>query len=179
MHTSESSVIRIQIQRVSQLFNTLDPLPFREKDLDRDAEDFIVGWAKELPKAHDIRIVVHLPEREAEQANAHELGSALNSYFGYRAEMADRELRDLFRLGRRSVVVGLLVLAGCLILGKALDGVMGGELGRFIKEGLVILGWVANWKPIEIFLFDWWSVAERRTLYRRLQNAKVDIQSDT
>jgi hypothetical protein len=25
-----------------------------------------------------------------------------------------------------------------------------------IEESLLIFGWVANWRPIEIFLSDWW-----------------------
>ena len=32
-----------------QLFNAIDPSPFRERDLDPGAADFIVGWTKDLP----------------------------------------------------------------------------------------------------------------------------------
>jgi hypothetical protein len=177
MATDETAaVIEIRIERVSQLFNTFDPLPFREKDLDRDAEEFIVGWARELPKAQPLRIVVHLPTAESHEGGARVLGPALSRYFGYRADVIGRELKDLLRIGQRSLLIGLLVLALCLAAGQAAGNIIKGEIGQFIREGLVILGWVANWKPIEIFLFDWWAVARRRDLHRRLSAAKVDVR---
>lgn len=36
---SAPTAIEIKVEEVSQLFNTLDPFPFRERDLDKDAED--------------------------------------------------------------------------------------------------------------------------------------------
>ena len=35
--------IEIYLDRIEQLFNSMDPSPFHEKDLDRDAEEFIVS----------------------------------------------------------------------------------------------------------------------------------------
>ena len=45
------SVIEVHVGELKQLFNAIDPSPFRDKDLDPKAEEFIVGWAKELPRA--------------------------------------------------------------------------------------------------------------------------------
>jgi hypothetical protein len=173
---SADATIEIFIERVSQLFNTFDPTPFRERDLDRDAEEFIVGWARELPKAQRIRLVVHLPAAAAAAASAHDLTAALNRYFAYRTEVTQREMRELFRTGRRSLFIGLVVLAVCLVAGELLAGLFRNDLGEFLREGLVILGWVANWRPIEIFLFDWWAIAQRRNLLRRLAEAAVEIR---
>jgi len=33
-----------------QLFSSLDPSPFHDRDLDRDAEDYIIGSAEEAPR---------------------------------------------------------------------------------------------------------------------------------
>jgi len=35
--------IEIRVENVSQLFDTLDPFPFPERDLDSDTEEYIVG----------------------------------------------------------------------------------------------------------------------------------------
>lgn len=171
------STIQIRVEKISQLFHTLDPFPFRERDLDREAEEFIVGWARELPKNRPIQIVIHLPASEADTLETSEIAGALNRYFTYRAEIISLDLNELFRVGRRSLAIGLAVLAGCLIIGRAISGFFGpGQAGRFVEEGLIILGWVANWKPIEIFLYDWWPITQRRNLYRRLACATVDLQ---
>jgi len=46
---SEERLIEVRVADLKQLFNAMDPSPFREKDLDPEAEEFIGGWARELP----------------------------------------------------------------------------------------------------------------------------------
>src|SRR6266545_6709844 len=40
-------LIELRVNNVAQLLHTLDPFPFRGRDLDKEAEEFIVGWARE------------------------------------------------------------------------------------------------------------------------------------
>src|SRR5258706_10179026 len=60
-----ANAIELRVEKIAQLFHSLDPFPFREKDLDNDVEEFIVGWARELPPDKPLGIVIHLPETEA------------------------------------------------------------------------------------------------------------------
>jgi len=172
------SVIEVQVEKIGQLFHTLDPMPFRDRDLDREAEDYIVGWARELPRKHPLRILVHMPASEALGEQAAELEQALQRYFAYRADTMTGELKELFRIGRYSLLIGIVVLGACLTLGHFLTGyIVVGDLGRYLNEGLIILGWVANWRPIEIFFYDWWPILRRRALFRRLAAAEVEISA--
>jgi hypothetical protein len=168
--------IEVRVETLSQLFNTLDPFPFSERDLDKDAEEYIVGWAQELPRDQLIRILVHLPAIELIKHDPDALAQAINRYFHYRAEVTARELNELFRFGRMALVIGMSVLALCLTAARfalRLFGEM--PFGRFVQESLIIFGWVANWKPIEIVLYDWWPIVRRRNLYRRLAHATVEL----
>src|SRR5580700_102019 len=113
-----ANAIEIRIEEIAELFHSLDPFPFREKDLDKDAEEFIVGWARELPTDKPLRVVVHLPETQASTPEAHELEAALAQYFGYRARSIELDLRELFRLGRRAMAIGLAVLSFSVITGQ-------------------------------------------------------------
>lgn len=179
MTDNDHQAIRIRVDEVSQLFNSLDPFPFHERDLDADAEEFIVGWARELPRHGPLHIVVHLPLAEAQSAAARGLQDALQRFFAYRADMIGHDLNELFRIGRRSLLIGLAALGLCLAAGHFVTGRFGtGYLGRFLEEGLIIVGWVANWKPLEIFLYDWWPLTGRRDLYRRLAQASVTVSAD-
>jgi hypothetical protein len=110
-----SNAIELRVQEVAQLFHTLDPFPFRERDLDASVEDFIVGWARELRPNEPLRIVVHLPNAEATIKRAAELEEAFHHYFKYRAEVLDREFKELMRVGRLSLLVGVTILAACLV----------------------------------------------------------------
>ncbi|HJT42294.1 MAG TPA: hypothetical protein VJ750_02220, partial [Rhizomicrobium sp.] len=96
--------------------------------------------------------------------------------FSYRADTLSKDLKELFRVGRYSLCVGLVVLAACITSGRLILGSpWSGELGTLLNEGLVILGWVANWRPIEIFLYDWWPIIRHRNILRRLARAEITI----
>jgi hypothetical protein len=169
--------IELRVEKVSQLFETLDPSAYPQKDLAQTTEEFIVGWARELPKSKPIEIVVHLPAGEAASVTAQQLSDVFSSYFRYRADRLTDDLRELFRIGRWSLLIGASVLALCVVLGQFLTrGFEAGYLNRVFGEGLIILGWVANWRPMEIFLYDWWPLVRRRQLYRRLSVAGVRIR---
>lgn len=178
MSETEAQAIQIRVDEVSQLFNTLDPFPFHERDLDDDAEEYIVGWARELPRDQPLRIIVHVPRPEADTDAARRLEESLQRFFAYRADIIGRDLHELFRIGWRALAIGLAALGLCLAAGHFITGRFGtGYLARFVEEGLIIIGWVANWKPVEIFLYDWWPLTRRRNLYRRLAVAKVSVTS--
>lgn len=169
--------IELRVESISQLFDTLDPFPFPERDLDSEAEEYIVGWARELPRRQPISILVHVPEEEAHSRSAETLPDSLARFFTYRAGLVSRDLKEMFRIGRRALAIGVGVLALCLTANQFVSGWLDGTaFGRFVTESLIIVGWVANWKPIEIFLYDWWPLVRRRNLYMRLANAKVAIE---
>src|ERR1700726_504646 len=173
---TDSNDIEVRIEKVVQLFHSLDPFPFREKDLDSGAEEFIVGWARELPPDKPIRIVVHLPETEVSTPEARELGAALTQYFRYRARVMALDLSELFRVGRRAMAIGFTVLSFSTITGQTVVNLVPSPIGSVIQESLLIFGWVANWRPIEIFLYDWWPVVRQRNLYQRLSAAEVKLR---
>jgi hypothetical protein len=170
-------LIELRLETIEQLFHSLDPFPFHKKDLDRDAEEFIVSWARELPARQPIKILIHLPPAEAGKPEAEDIPRAVASYFASRSEASRLDLKDLFRIGRRALSVGLTVLIGCVLLSQAAaTSLPPRPFGRLIEESLIILGWVANWKPIEIFLYDWWPMVRLRNLYRRLSAAEIGVR---
>lgn len=174
MENGSSSTIELSVAAPEQLFNSLDPFPFRERDLDKAAEEFIVGWARELPAGSPIRIVVHMPRANVGSWQAGDMEAAFGSYFAYRAEIVGRDLRELFRTGRRSLQIGLAVLLLSVAASELSIAAFGHEgIAAVLNEGLIILGWVANWRPLEIFLYDWWPIVGHRRLYHRLGEASV------
>ena len=76
-----AEAIELRVDRIAQLFHSLDPFPFRERDLDQEAEEYIVSWARELAADQPINIVVHIPDSEAQTKAARELGEAFARYF--------------------------------------------------------------------------------------------------
>src|SRR6516164_2066833 len=172
-----SNTIEVRVREVAQLFHTLDPFPFRERDLDAEVEDYIVGWARELRSEEPLRIIVHLPRSEAAANHAGELEEAFQHYFTYRAQVISHELNELMPIGRFSLLVGLSILAVCLVTSHLAALYLTDQtFSSLVEQSFLILGWVANWRPLEIFLYDWWPLARRRHLYRRLAAATVEAE---
>jgi hypothetical protein len=169
------TVILLRVDRVDELFQTLDPTPFRGRDVDPRAEEYIVSSARELPRQAPIRIVIHMPASEAASERAPVVGQAMRQYFRYRAEMVSRDIAERLRVGRRALLMGLLILALGFSMGQLVRKLLPGQFGAMIAEGLIILGWVANWRPMEAFLYDWGPLARDRNLLRRLADADIVI----
>jgi len=171
------ATVEVRIRDLGQLFNSLDPSPFQERDLDDDAEDYIVGWAREVDTHGPFGIVVHLPTSEEVRARERGLKAAIGHYFDYRAGMLERDLHDLLRVGRRSLGIGVGVLAVFIALAQVVRTTLPDwPLNQLLAEGLMVFGWVANWRPAEIFFYDMWAVRRRLHLYRRLATAKVVLK---
>jgi hypothetical protein len=174
---NRESSIEVRVDKIAQLFHTLDPFPFRERDLDQDVEDYIVSWARELPRNESIRIVIYLSDTELKTSTLEDIGEAFSRYFNSRAVVIQHELNELFRIGRRSLGIGIVILILCLSSAQFADGYLAGApLKNVVRESFLILGWVANWRPLEIILYDWWPIAQRRALYRRLAAAPIELR---
>lgn len=175
MNPTQTVPIKLRLRELTQLFNSMDPSPFHDRDLDADAEEFILSWARELPPAEEIELVLHLttpPPPERAQAVA----GAVQHYFAQRAELKDREYRLRWRRGRISLFVGLLFLAGCLLIGELLVELGQGALAAVLKESLTIGGWVAMWRPLDFLLYDWWPLRAELRLVQRLARMRVRLE---
>jgi hypothetical protein len=171
------SVIEIHVGELKQLFNSIDPSPFRNKDLDPDAEEFIVGWAKDLPRDVPLALVVDLDREAGLPDEAAVLRDAVHEFFWQRAETYRRRLRELLRRGRTSLLIGLTVLAAAIAIGDFLATLMKtSRIGEILRESLTIGGWVSMWRPLEIFLYDWWPIRSEAQLSDRLATMPVRIR---
>ena len=101
----------------------------------------------------------------------------MHSYFRQRAEATRRKLRQLFRVGRVSLVIGLAFLAGAIVLGEFVAGLVGKDspTAGSSRRAFVIGGWVALWRPLEIFLYDWWPIRAEAKLFDRLGEMDVRV----
>ena len=174
------NAIELKLREVGQLFNSLDPSPFNEKDLDQDAEEFIVEWARELrsPKDATLRLIIHLEKPLPSGQTPANVQEAIRHYFAYRASINRLALRQLLHQGRTSLLIGVSFLSACLLLGGLVaHHAPLGAFQQIIREGLTIGGWVAMWRPMEIYLYDWWPLWRRGALLGRLSRMDVDVQT--
>lgn len=167
--------IRLHLRELSQLFNSMDPSPFQEKDLDQDAEEFILSWAQEFPSTEPIELVIHLDKApDLPDATKHTTDS-IHHYFAYRAKLNWMEFKRLMKTGRTSLIIGLLFLGACLMIVEVLTQYETGPALTFIRESLMIAGWVAMWRPMEIYLYEWWPIRRKGKVFEKLAHMPVHI----
>lgn len=169
-------LIEVRLREVTQLFNSMDPSPFQERDLDADAEEFIVSWALEYPRRQALKLVVYLARAPAGGDGAATIAQAVRHYFAYRAELNRREFAQLMWQGRTSLLVGLTFLVACFAAAQLIGRAGAGTWHNIVRESLTIGGWVAMWRPLQIYLYDWWPLRHRGAIYRKLSGMDVDVR---
>jgi hypothetical protein len=166
------AVIELRVRDVSDLLEASPP-PFRAAALTPDAENYIVRQAKQIPAQQSIHLLI-----KSARPLGINVGPAIIGYFRDAAGTGSQDIREIFRSGRKALLIGLVILSLCLFLAWYFTyHVTQRPITRLIQESFVILGWVSMWKPIEIFLYDWLPIARRRKLFLRLSLADVTSSS--
>jgi hypothetical protein len=166
--------IELELHEMNQLFNSMDPSPFHDKDLDGDAEEFILNWAQEYAPHEDVTLTIHLEHWPSEDPTPL-MATAVHNFFAYRAKLNRLEVRRLMEQGRTSLLIGVLFLAVCLLISRVLLAGITQQWAGFLRESLTIAGWVAMWRPMQIYLHDWWPVRRRGRTYLKLSRMPVEV----
>ena len=173
----QRETLDVHVAEMKQLFNAMDAAPFRERDLDPRAEEFIVEWARELRTEGPLGLVVHLGREAAAPETAATLQDAVREFFRDRTIATQRRLRQLLRRGRISLVIGVAFVAaaggGSAISSRPSSRRQ--HLAVVLQESLAIGGWVALWGPLDILLYEWWPVRAEVRLYNRLSAMVVEV----
>jgi hypothetical protein len=186
-HKKENGValIELRLRELSQLFNSLDPSPFIDADLDDGASEFLLNAVSETPDDVPIKVVVMCERAPRNEATAN-AAQAVRNFFHYRSELCRLRMRQTFRLARQALVSALIFMFAVLFLQVVVqrnydenaESVSSTRkvLYNTAIEGLNVLAWVTLWGPLNLFFYDWWPLsAEHRNLLR-LEAAAVEIQ---
>lgn len=170
----DAVAVELRLDRISRLYNSLDPAPFREKDLEAAADDYIVGSAEDA--GGPIKLVVMLPDSELSRPEAEHVPDSIRHHFVLRRDSERRLLRNMWARGRAALLIGVIFLAACLFARSLLLG-SASTTAHIVAEGLLIVGWVAMWGPLDIFLYGWWPIYSRYKLFGRLARLEVELRA--
>lgn len=173
----DSGELRLSIDNLGELFDSLDPAPHYERDLDAHAEQFLVDWASEKPKDVELHLNIQMGHWPPEASAEDWIEDAVRHHFEEMARLARGEFHALLRTGRTSLAIGLGFLALCVMSGNVLAGLLPGNTWpQLVRETLSIGGSVAMWRPMQIYLYDWWPLKARENLYRRMSRMRVELR---
>lgn len=167
--------LELHVRETRQLFNSLDPSPFLNKDLDRTCEAFIESWALSLSHEARLHLTIHVEELASAAEASELLAEAIHNYYEYKVALVRSELRQMLRQGRTSLLIGIAFVSVCLLAAEAASTYMAGSARAITRESLTIIGWVAMWRPVQIFLYDWWPLRGRIRVFENLRFARVTV----
>lgn len=168
--------IDIKVSQSRQLFDFRDPAPFRERDLDDDAVDYLLAAADEIPLKQPVAIMISITDEPEPRLAPEAIVDAIGTHFRHQLEQITRKIREHLRRGQLSLAVGLSVLICFLTLAELVASLPAGAPRQILREGFVITGWVAMWRPLELLLYDWRPMVDDRKRIARLLDAPVSIR---
>ena len=167
------ATIEIRIRSLAQLFEALDPAPLQERALDRSAESYIFACAGKHRPTEPLRLLVHFPE--SLRAHAADATDGIHDHFRRAHAQGERKVRRRMRIAGFALAAASGVLAGSFWLRSLLSDVERRTLVQGLSEGLLILGWVAMWRPVEILLFEHWESHLDHAMLERLASIPVEF----
>lgn len=168
--------IDLQLESLQQLSSDLDPAPLARRDLDSSAEEYILDAARELPQDAKLCLNLWLPGEELALANAERVTRTVRYHFQWMHQRSRHKLREHLREANRSTILGLVFMVVCMLIVHSIESMAPPDhlMTSISAEGLMVIGWVALWRPVEMLLYDWWPLRREVKLTRRL--AGLDVQ---
>jgi hypothetical protein len=168
-------LIEIKLTSVIQLFNSFDPAPFYEKEIDTEAEHYIVDTVRDFPAKTKFKIHLYLPPALVASDEAKKIIPAIHTHFHYRMLVADRKFRSKFRFGRVSLLIGLSFLAVALVARQIVATMNNPILAQLFSDSLLIIGWAAMWEPITVLLYELWPIIRSRKIYEKISTMEIEV----
>jgi hypothetical protein len=164
--------------RVPSIDDLLDPYstePLERRPLSDDIRERILYEWIDKREERPRHLVVQIPADQRRPDLDRRLAAAIRNDLEQTYEESGK-LRTFTRSERHEAWIGFGFLAVCLTAAGAIDHFTGDEgLLDGISQGIVVLGWVALWRPAERYVR---AVSRRlnRGRYRELSRVPIEIE---
>jgi hypothetical protein len=167
------SIVDIKLASVERVFDNRDPAPFRERNLDPQLVEYLVGAAEDLVSHERFRIIFWLEQ----PCPPGEIEVPYRAHFEYELERIDRVRRRQRRAGWIALALAIVSIVVLVSLSELVARLIAGSIGAGLKEGLVISGWVLMWRPIEVLVYDSIPWRRARHVLRRLVAMPIEVRA--
>ena len=168
--------IEVVLDDTAQLFKAGTPSPFLDHGLHPDAERFIEERVGGFPHREPLCLVLRPRQMPAGGDAVTAVRDAFRTHYERRVRENRQTFRHLMAEGQRILLIGIAFLTACLLLVTFLFPAEPlRPFAKLVRESITIVGWVAMWRPFEIFLYDWWPLRRRGQLFRKLAAMPVEI----
>ena len=169
--------IILKLKDVDQILIVPHNLFYGKRMLTPDAEEFLIEEAEKYSYRAAIHLKVYLPPENLNRSKEVEL--AIHQHFAYRKNKALKQLSRTLRLGWRGLLIAIIFLSVLVLLTLIIiRQIPEGGLSVIVREILIILGWVALWRPADLLLYEWRPFKRDANFFEKLERCKVEVITD-
>jgi hypothetical protein len=143
----------IRLSSIDQLFWDFDAGPVAKRTLSGDVRWSLLDNWERVRRAHPSHLVVYAPESDRADTDEDAVREAIWSSL----RKASGPLRRIDPLSRQEKVaawIGVAVLLICVMASTAMDKATDDLVVSGLSQGILLVGWVALWRPAERFVVE-------------------------
>jgi hypothetical protein len=148
-----TSEFAIRVGSIEELFWPHDARPVAERPLSGDVRwDLLDEWER-VRHAAPASLDIYAPESERAGTDEDAVRTAIRTSL----RSASGPLRRVDPLSRQEKVaarIGIAFLLACVLVSTAIDRVSEAVLVEGFAQGILVVGWVAIWRPAERFVVE-------------------------
>lgn len=136
----------------------------------------LLAQASAMPMANGA-LIVRMPRPEP--GAAERMATGLRRYVDVRVRDVELRRMALRREGLQTLGLALVMILACVVLSVVLDRVLPGDglTHSLLSDGVVIVGWVALWRPVDMLVFETWLLRREKRILRRLADLPVRVEA--
>ena len=170
----ESFEIILKLENVDQVLIVPHNVFYGKRMLTTDVEEYLIEEAEKYSNKTDIHLKVYLSTQHLNRSQ--EVETAVHQHFAYKKNKSLNQLRRTLKLGWKGLLVAIvflsiLVLFTLIIIRQIPEG----GLSIIFREILIILGWVALWRPADLLLYEWRPFKRDAKLFGKLERCKIEV----
>jgi hypothetical protein len=170
---NKDAIIILRLNHVDQLIVPPRSLIWGRRFLMQEAEDYIIEEAETKPHHTSLVLKIYLPGDFP--ATKNEITEGIHEHFTYRRKKSQQKLKQALQLGWKFLLIAIIFLAILIVVVSLLPESI---LSLTVREVLIILGWVALWRPADLLLYEWRPYKREMNLFRRLEESTVEVRTE-
>jgi hypothetical protein len=163
-------VFDVTIDIYEGLFNKLDPSPFKQRDLLPDLFEYLDQCSNDIPYKYNIILSLNLTNQACDTAREGEVTSGLRTNFRYMVSSISRQISSIYVKALRYVLVSFMGITSAALFDSFLPGNI---FADFIKQGLLIGGWVFLWEAFSLVFIQMHDIRINLKKFKRLLSSEI------
>ena len=167
---ANSFIISVAIGNYADIFNELDPAPFRKRDLNQNLRDYLEDSSSDIPLKYNIILQFNISVEAMDPDKEEKIRSGLKTYFKFVRDLLRNRISQSYKKSSIYVFSSFLLLSLSYLLRTTM---IAGLFFTILVEGITIGGWVFLWEAISTFAFRNREVRGNYRHYKRFADAPI------